>query len=63
MYMVSSNSGWWSYVDFVVFYYLKNILDQPADVVTSFDSYTSYPWMFKPVYGFLSDSFFPLGYR
>lgn len=40
-------------------YYLKNVLKASPARYTNFQSYTQAAWILKPLFGFLSDTFYP----
>ena len=63
MLMVSLNSGWSMYRANVETFYLMDVLKVNGTVFNEFDANTDIPWMVKPLWGFLSDSFFIFGYR
>ena len=63
MYLISSNSGWFMFSDRVNFEYISNKLRLGPDVKTLFDAYTGYCWSVKPMYGWITDSFYPFRFR
>jgi hypothetical protein len=63
MYMISSNSGWFNFNAKAALYYIKNEYKQQPNVFSYFQANTGLPWIIKPVYGWISDSFFPFKYR
>ena len=63
MYVVSLNSGWFSYSSGLVQYALLFILQVTSGQNTSFIAVINLPWSFKPLFGFLSDNFAILGFR
>ena len=63
MYFCSLNSGWSSYCGGINFNFLANTLKLPADQTTYFDAKMSLFWAIKPIYGWLTDSFYPFTYR
>ena len=61
--MVAINSGWFAYVTSVIIYYDKNDLHLTGPENAKIQSLLYLPWSFKPIWGYLSDSFFISGYR
>lgn len=61
--MVSSNSGWFMMARFISIHYIRSDLGKDAVDFTKFDSFTSLPWIMKPIWGWISDSFYPFRYR
>ena len=63
MYVVSLNSGWFSYTSGLVQFALLFILKVSGAENASFVTFINIPWCLKPLFGFLSDNFAILGYR
>lgn len=63
MYLISSNSGWFQYSDRVNFDFIANKLKLGPDDKSSFDAKMGFCWSIKPLYGWISDSFYPFRYR
>ena len=63
MYVVSLNSGWFSYSTGVVQFALLYILKSSSSDTANFLAAINAPWNFKPLFGFLSDNFAIFGFR
>lgn len=63
MYLISSNSGWNIYSDRINFNFIANTLRLGPDAKSHFDADMGVCWSIKPLYGWLSDSFYPFTYR
>ena len=63
MVMVAINTAWFFYTVNVVIYYDKNELGLTGPENAKVQSILFLPWSFKPIWGYLSDSFFIFGYR
>ncbi len=61
--LVYFNQGIGSLTGQPLFFYLKETLGLPASTVMLLGSVTTIPWMIKPLYGWLSDTFPLWGYR
>ena len=61
--LVYFNQGIGSLTSQPLFFYLKETLGLPASTVMILGSVTTLPWMIKPFYGWLSDTFPIGGYR
>lgn len=61
--LVYFNQGIGSLTSQPLFFYLKEVLLLPASTIIYLSSVTTLPWMIKPVYGWLSDTFPIFGYR
>ncbi len=61
--LVYFNQGIGSLTGQPLFFYLKETLGLPASTVMYLGSVTTIPWMIKPLYGWLSDTFPLFGYR
>ena len=61
--LVYFNQGIGSLTGQPLFFYLKETLKLPASTVMVLSSVTTIPWMIKPLYGWLSDTFPLWGYR
>jgi hypothetical protein len=63
MYLISSNSGWNSFSDRNNFTFLAKTLRVDPAIYTDFQADIGSCWSAKPLYGWLSDSFYPFTYR
>ena len=63
MLLVAINSGWMFYTINMVTYYCKIDLELSAAQNSLVASILILPWSFKPIWGFMSDSFNFFGYR
>ncbi len=61
--LVYFNQGIGSLTSQPLFFYLKETLHLPPPTVMYLGSVTTIPWMIKPLYGWLSDTFPLFGYR
>ncbi len=61
--LVYFNQGIGSLTGQPLFFYLKETLGLSASRVMILSSVTTLPWMIKPLYGWLSDTFPLWGYR
>ncbi len=61
--LVYFNQGIGSLTGQPLFFYLKERLNLPPSTVMYLGSVTTLPWMIKPLYGWLSDTFPLFGYR
>jgi hypothetical protein len=63
MYFISSNSGYFAFGTNINYYYISEILKRPPSDYALFLSYAGLAWSIKPIYGWISDSIYPLKYR
>ena len=63
MYLIALNSAWSTYSYNLCLYYCRSVLGASGADYSIFVSIMSIPWYLKPLWGFLSDSFFVFGYR
>lgn len=63
MYMGSIYSAIGGFMELPNLQYIKKTLQQDAIHFTKFDSLRQIPWVIRPLYGLMSDNFFPFGYR
>lgn len=63
MYLISSNSGWNVYGDSVNFNFIANTKKMVASTKQDFDADMGVCWSIKPLYGAMSDFFYPFTYR
>jgi MFS family permease len=63
MYFISSNSGYFQYSQNVNYYYISETKGLPPSYLSEFQSFQGLAWSIKPIYGWISDSFYPFKYR
>ena len=63
MVLVAINTAWFSIIINAVIFYDKNDLGLTGSQNAKIQSILFLPWSFKPLWGYLSDSFFIFGYR
>ena len=62
-YMIGFYSGTLQILSFPVLIFIKNDLKGDAAAFTNFTSAVQASWLFKPIYGYISDSIHPFKYR
>lgn len=62
-YAMAIYSGMFLMIIYPNLYHVKTELGKKAADYTRFDSLTKIPWTIKPIFGWISDSFFPFKYR
>ena len=63
MLMVSINSGWNYYTVGAISYILIYVVKASGGRNAFFMSFTNLGWYLKPIFGFLSDTFYIFGFR
>lgn len=63
MYFISSNSGYNAFGANINYYYVSETLQKGTADYANFGSYQGFAWSIKPIYGWISDSFYPFKYR
>ena len=63
MLLIAINTGWTLYYLNMVVYYNKTVYHLTGAQIGEFIGFISIPWNLKPLFGFLSDTFFIFGYR
>ena len=63
MYFISSNSGYLMYSTNVNYFFISETLKLPTSDYSDFIALQGFAWSIKPLYGWISDSFYPFRYR
>ena len=63
MVLIAINTGWTFYYINMCVFYNKSIYNLSGAEIGKFIGFVSIPWNLKPIFGFLSDTFFLFGYR
>ena len=63
MSLVAFNTGWIAFIDKVEFYFLMYDIKLDANAYNVFYSNVFAPAVAKPIYGWISDSFYPFKLR
>ena len=61
--LIAINSGMNNYSSNINFYLVSDLMKKQATEWTNFNAFTGIAWTIKPLYGWLSDSFYPFKYR
>ena len=62
-YMMGFYSGTLQVLDFPILFFIKDHLGGDAAAFTNYTTIVQASWMFKPLYGYISDSIHPFKYR
>ena len=63
MYMISANSGAFNFNNFINYYYISETLGRSTADWSILMALQGLAWSSKPIYGWISDSFYPFKYR
>lgn len=63
MYVIAVNSGWHNYTENFNFFLIKNEMKRSPQDFTEFNAFTGFAWSLKPLYGWISDSFYPFKHK
>ena len=63
MMIVAVNTGWNTFTQNMIVFYNRNRLKLSGAENAAFTSLTFIPFNIKPIWGFLSDTFYIFGYR
>jgi hypothetical protein len=63
MYLISSNSGYFTFSQNVNYYFVSETLRLPSSDFQKVLAYQGLAWSIKPIYGWISDSIYPFKYR
>jgi len=63
MYLIAINSGMHYYSQNINYYLISDLMKRQASDWTVFTAFTGLAWTIKPIYGWITDSFYPFTYR
>lgn len=63
MYFISINSGFYAFCGNINYYYISELLQRPPGDFSLFNSIGGIAWSIKPIFGWMSDSYYPFRYR
>ena len=63
MYVIAVNTGWHNFTENFNFYLISEEMKRSSKDFTGFNTFTGFAWSLKPLYGWISDSFYPFKHK